>query len=110
MKKYGIETDSKKQIILYAPTWKGNDYNHPEIDVNEYISFKRTIESMIDTDKYQVLLKPHQVVYKELKKSGRMNDSLIPAFIDTNELLAVTDILISDYSSIFYDYNVGKTD
>ena len=104
MKKYGIETDSKKQIILYAPTWKGNDYNHPEIDVNEYILFKRTIESMIDTDKYQVLLKPHQVVYKELKKSGRMNDSLIPAFIDTNELLAVTDILISDYSSIFYDY------
>ena len=33
-----------------------------------------------------------------------MNDSLIPAFIDTNELLAITDILISDYSSIFYDY------
>lgn len=104
MKKYGIEIDSKKEIILYAPTWKGNDYNHPEIDVNEYIEFKRTIESMINTDRYQVLLKPHQVVYKELKKSGRMNDSLIPAFIDTNELLAITDILISDYSSIFYDY------
>lgn len=104
MKKYGIEIDSKKEIILYAPTWKGSDYNHPEIDVNEYIEFKRTIESMIDTDRYQVLLKPHQVVYKELKKSGRMNDSLIPAFIDTNELLSITDILISDYSSIFYDY------
>lgn len=104
MKKYGIDIDPKKEIILYAPTWKGNDYNHPQIDVNEYIDIKRTVESMIDTDKYQVLLKPHQVVYQELKKSGRMNDSLIPAFIDTNELLAVTDVLISDYSSIFYDY------
>ena len=104
LQKYGIDIDSKKEIILYAPTWKGSDYNHPEIDVNEYIDFKRTIESMIDTDKYQILLKPHQVVYKELKKSGRMSDSLIPAFIDTNELLAITDILISDYSSIFYDY------
>lgn len=104
MKKYGIEVDSKKEIILYAPTWKGSDYNHPTIDVDEYIDFKRTIESMIDTDRYQILLKPHQVVYRELKKSGRMNDSLIPAFIDTNELLAITDILISDYSSIFYDY------
>lgn len=104
MKKYGIDIDSKKEIILYAPTWKGSDYNHPEIDVDAYIDFKRTIESMIDADRYQVLLKPHQVVYKELKKSGRMSDSLIPAFIDTNELLSITDILISDYSSIFYDY------
>ncbi len=106
LQKYGIDIDSKKEIILYAPTWKGNDYNRPEIDVNEYIDFKRTVESMIDTDRYQILLKPHQVVYKELKKSGRMNDSLIPAFIDTNELLSITDILISDYSSIFYDYLV----
>lgn len=104
MKKYGLDIDPKKEIILYAPTWKGSDYNHPTVDVDEYIHFKRTIESMIDTDRYQVLLKPHQVVYKELKKSGRISDALIPAFIDTNELLSVTDILISDYSSIFYDY------
>ena len=102
--KYGVEVDSKKEIILYAPTWKGSDYNHPSIDVDEYINFKRDLEAIIDTDKYQVLLKPHQVVYKEMKKAGLMSDSLIPAFIDTNELLAVTDILISDYSSIFYDY------
>ncbi len=106
LQKYGIDIDSKKEIILYAPTWKGSDYNRPEIDVNEYIDFKRIVESMIDTDRYQILLKPHQVVYKELKKSGRMSDSLIPAFIDTNELLSITDILISDYSSIFYDYLV----
>lgn len=102
--KYGLDIDSKKEIILYAPTWKGNDYNHPQIDVNEYIDFKRSLESLIDTDKYQVLLKPHQVVYKELKKSGRISDSLIPAFVDTNELLSITDVLISDYSSIFYDF------
>lgn len=104
--KYGVEVDSKKDIILYAPTWKGSDYNHPSIDVDEYINFKRDLEAIIDTDKYQVLLKPHQVVYKEMKKAGLMSDSLIPAFIDTNELLSVTDILISDYSSIFYDYLV----
>jgi CDP-glycerol glycerophosphotransferase (TagB/SpsB family) len=104
LEKYGIEVNPNKEIILYAPTWKGSDYNHPQIDVDEYINFKRALEANIDSDKYQILLKPHQVVYKELKKSGRVNDSLIPAFIDTNELLSVTDILISDYSSIFYDF------
>mgnify|MGYP000223012239 CR=1 FL=1 len=67
-------------------------------------NFKRELEEYIDTDKYQILLKPHQVVYKELVKSGMFSNSLIPAFIDTNELLSITDILISDYSSIFFDF------
>ena len=31
---------------------------------------------------------------------------LIPDFVDTNELLSVVDLLITDYSSIFFDYLV----
>lgn len=104
LEKYNISIEPNKKIILYAPTWKGNDYYHPQVDVDEYINFKRTIEEHLNSDEYQVLLKPHQVVYKELQKSGRLNDSLIPAYIDTNELLSITDILISDYSSIFFDF------
>ena len=50
IKSYGVEIDSNKQIILYAPTWKGSDYYHPQVDEDEYINFKRTVESMIDTD------------------------------------------------------------
>lgn len=101
---YGIELEKNKSVILYAPTWKGSDYNKPEANVEEYYNFKRELEQLIDTDKYQILLKPHQVVYKELVKSGKFSNSLIPAFIDTNELLSITDILISDYSSIFFDF------
>ncbi|WP_370751642.1 CDP-glycerol glycerophosphotransferase family protein [Eubacterium sp.] len=102
--KYGIELEKDKQVILYAPTWKGADYNKPEVNPDDYYNFKRELEEYIDTDKYQILLKPHQVVYKELVKSGMFSNSLIPAFIDTNELLSITDILISDYSSIFFDF------
>ncbi len=104
LESYNINIEPSKKIILFAPTWKGNDYYHPQVDVDEYINFKRTIEEHLNSDEYQVLLKPHQVVYKELQKSGGLSDSLIPAYIDTNELLSVTDILISDYSSIFYDF------
>lgn len=68
------------------------------------INFKREIGRYIDTDNIRFILKPHQVVYKELVKSGMFSNSLIPAFIDTNELLSITDILISDYSSIFFDF------
>ena len=100
----GISIDSDKKIILYAPTWKGTDYYKPEINAEEFTEFKESLEQMIDTDQYQILIKPHQVVYKELAKSGNLSEMLIPAEMDTNELLSVTDILISDYSSIFYDF------
>ena len=104
LKRYNIYLKPDKKVILYAPTWKGSDYYHPQVNVNDYIDFKNTLEELIDTDEYQILLKPHQVVYKELQKSGQLNNALIPAFIDTNELLLITDILISDYSSIFFDF------
>ena len=101
---YGIIVDSKKEIILYAPTWKGNDYNKPEINPEEFTGIKKSLEQIIDTNRYQILIKPHQVVYQTLKKQGRLPDMMIPAEIDTNELLSITDLLISDYSSIFYDF------
>lgn len=104
LRKYNISIDPTKKVILYAPTWKGSDYYHPQVDVDEYINFKKTLENNLNTTEYQILIKPHQVVYKELLKSGRLDDTLIPAYIDTNELLSITDILISDYSSIFYDF------
>ncbi len=101
---FGVPVDAGKKIILYAPTWKGSDYYKPEIDAEEFTGFKNTLEQMIDTGTYQILIKPHQVVYKELAKSGKLSEMMVPAEMDTNELLSVTDILISDYSSIFYDF------
>lgn len=101
---YGISIDKNRDVILYAPTWKGNDYHKPEINVDEFTEFQNTLEQMVDTNKYQILIKPHQVVYQTLKKQGKFSNLLIPAEMDTNELLSVTDLLISDYSSIFYDF------
>ena len=101
---YGINVDETKEIILYAPTWKGNDYYKPEINVEDFTTFLNTLETMIDSKRYQILVKPHQVVYQTLKKQGKLLDFMIPAEMDTNELLSITDVLISDYSSIFYDF------
>ncbi len=105
---FGISIDEKKDVLLYAPTWKGNDYYKPEIDVEEFDRFQNTLEQIIDTDKYQILIKPHQVVYQTLKKQGKLSPAFIPAEMDTNELLSVTDLLVSDYSSIFYDFLAGS--
>ena len=72
-------------------------------DVECYYKFKQELERCIDTNKYQLLIKVHQRVY-ELSKDSLDKAFFVPATVDANEILAVTDILISDFSSIFYDY------
>ena len=89
---------------MYAPTWKGGDYGNPDIGLEEYFNFIDTLESNINTDEYQVLVKPHQIVYKHIKNNKNITSQFIPAIIDTNEILSVVDILVSDYSSIYFDF------
>ena len=93
-----------KQIILYAPTWKGTDFGRPDLSIEEYLRVKEVLEMRLDPDKYQILIKPHQVVYNALKNREDVKGLFVPAYIDADELLSITDILISDYSSIFFDF------
>lgn len=98
----GINTD--KKIILYAPTWKGNLYNQLDYNIDEFKNIIYRLEKSIDTAKYQIYLRVHYFLYKILSKDDALKDILIPFTIDTNELLSEVDILISDYSSIFFDF------
>ncbi|HEX4059031.1 MAG TPA: glycosyltransferase, partial [Galbitalea sp.] len=51
-----------------------------------------------------VLLKTHQVVHKFAAHRPDLRDLLVPNEIPTNVVLGVTDILVTDYSSIFFDF------
>lgn len=108
MRRNGVQIEEGKKIILYAPTWKGQNYSKPTVNPEEYYEFIRYIESRIDRDRYQVLVKPHQVVYQYMKEETADTEQFVPAVLDANEILAVTDILISDYSSIYFDYMVTE--
>lgn len=105
-KAYGVEIDPGKKIILFAPTWKGDNYITPDLDMQKEEQFIENLYKYIDRDKYQVLFKPHQIVYKVLRDKGLLKPTYVPATIDANEILAVSDVLISDYSSIFFDFLV----
>lgn len=103
---FGVKFDKNKKLILYAPTWRGESFGSPDISTDIYEEFKETVYKYINKNEYQVLVKPHQVVYKSLMQKGELPDYFIPSTIDTNLLLGSTDILISDYSSIFFDFLV----
>lgn len=93
-----------REIILYAPTWKGDSFVRPEDDVEELIERVERLESLIDGSRYVVLLKTHQIVHKLAAGRPELQRMLVPNQIPTNLVLGVTDILITDYSSIYFDY------
>ena len=100
----GIPVDDKRKIILYAPTWKGSSFDRADMDIARYDEFCDFLSEHIDTKKYQILIKPHPMVYKLLSDREKRSGRYIPQSIDTDELMSVTDVLVSDYSSIFFDF------
>lgn len=93
-----------REIILYAPTWKGTNFNRPEDDADELIRRVEELRARIDPDRYVVLLKTHQVVHHYAAGVPSIREYLVPNEIPTNSILGVTDILVTDYSSIFFDF------
>ena len=106
LERRGTLIDPAKKIILYAPTWKGagGDVEHAQNDIARYDEFCDYLNHHIDTSVYQILIKPHPAVYKLLSQEERASGKYISQCVDTDELLSITDILISDYSSLFFDF------
>ena len=82
----GVNYDPNKKLILWAPTWRGEKFGTPDVNPEEYLEFAETLYKYIDKDRYQVLFKPHQIVYKTLREKGLLQDTFVPATIDTNAL------------------------
>lgn len=93
-----------RSIVLYAPTWKGETFGRPDDDVDALLAHIAQIEERIDTSRYAVLLKTHQTVHALAAQRPELARMLVPNEIPTNLVLGATDILISDYSSIFFDF------
>ena len=101
--KLGIEKDERK-IILYAPTYRSNQHQTGVGYVyKEEVDFER-LQKEIGQD-YIILFRPHYFIANvfdfEKYKGFVYNVSDID---DINELYIITDLLITDYSSVFFDF------
>jgi len=101
----GIARDDRI-IVLYAPTWKGSEFARPDDDLDQLVDTVAQIQAGIDSSKYIVLLKAHQIVHRLADGRPSVKRLLVPNDIPTNVVLGLTGVLISDYSSIFFDFLV----
>lgn len=104
-RKIGIP-DGKK-VILYAPTFREYDrdgfnscFLSPPIDVKKW---KNAL-----SNKYIVLFRAH---YEVINILGIRSDGFffdVSDYPQLDELIMVSDMLISDYSSIYFDYSITE--
>lgn len=102
-KRLNIKND--KKIILYAPTWRG-EVGRVDKEIKEFVEDYKKIEKLLN-NKYHVLFRVHPLMQKELNNIG-LGGIVVSEDIDTNELLGVIDLLITDYSSIMFDFLTTK--
>lgn len=97
-----------KQVIVYMPTWRGLLHNkETDKQLRQLEGFFADIDSMLsDRDVFYVKLHPY--VKDKMDYSGYNHIREFPTEYETYDFLSATDVLITDYSSIMFDYGVTK--
>jgi CDP-glycerol glycerophosphotransferase len=101
-KKLNIPLD--KKVILYAPTWRDDDYYGPgKYKFELKLDLNRLYEEI--GDEYIVLLRMHYFIANNIDITGLEHFAYnLSHYDDIAELYLISDLLITDYSSVFFDY------
>lgn len=104
--KYQLPKD--KKVVLYAPTWRDNSYVASGYTFELKADFHKWKEIL--GEEYIVVFKPHYLIINTYEKDSSLQGFLysIPAEADIRELYVISDMLITDYSSVFFDYAILK--
>jgi CDP-glycerol glycerophosphotransferase (TagB/SpsB family)/glycosyltransferase involved in cell wall biosynthesis len=90
-------------IVLYAPTWRGSSFSDPADDLDALAAQTTALQAALGPG-IRVFLKTHQVVHRLAAQRPELTRLLVPNTIPTNVLLGAAAGLVTDYSSIFFDY------
>ena len=99
---YGIPVE--KKVVLYAPTWRDDEfyqagkYKHElKLDLD---MLKREIG-----DEYVIILRMHYLIAEQFDLSRYEGFAFdLSVGVDVNDLYLMSDVLITDYSSVFFDF------
>lgn len=101
-KKYDIP--SGKKVLLYAPTWRDDSREGGRYVYRSVTDFDYLRKNL--SDEWVILFRPHYFI------ANAFNFSKYKGFIydaseveDVNELYIISDVLMTDYSSVFFDYS-----
>ncbi len=99
----------KKEVIVYMPTWRGEMHNKKINDQLKNIMDSMMVIDDLLTDNQVFYVKLHVLVQQELNFSGFKHIKTFPVEYETYDFLNIADCLVTDYSSVFFDFaNTGR--
>lgn len=100
---FGIAAD--ETVVLYAPTYRDDDVT--ELDV-PYSLDVAALAARLGTG-YRLMLRRHYFLGHRTEFSGHSRVHDVSAYSDVSDLYLAADVLVSDYSSVIFDFAVtGK--
>lgn len=106
--KVKLNIPQDKKVIMYAPTWRDDEF----IAKGKYLfDLKIDLDNLYQElgDDYVILLRMHYLISNALDLSGFENFAVdVSNYNDISELFLISDCLITDYSSVMFDYGILK--
>lgn len=104
-KSHGIPLD--KKVVIYAPTWRDDQF---------FAKAKYKFSTALDleklkrelSDEYVLILRMHYLVADDIDLTGYEDFAYNISTGDITQLYLISDILVTDYSSVYFDYAVLK--
>lgn len=100
-----LKLPTDKKVILYAPTFREYEKdNGGNCVLSIPVDFNRWQKKL--GGEYVLLIRAHYEVYKvmQIEEGGFIKN--VSSYPRLNDLMIASDILISDYSSIFVDFSI----
>lgn len=92
-----------KKIIMYAPTFRDNDKGNFKLKLDIQL-----MKEKLEKSGYVLLLRLHPSIKKDDIKVDSIFSFDFGKYEQVSDLLIVSDILISDYSSIIFEFSIMK--
>lgn len=92
-----------KPVVLYAPTWR-SEAGEDVVDSDQLV---RDLEALTTLDIIVLYRGHHRMdrIIRDQMVGNKLSGIWIPTHdISSNELLTIVDVLITDYSSIYFDF------
>ena len=94
----------QQRILLYAPTWRDGEVDPGVPSAEEW----RRIATMLEASDSQLLVRPHPHGVGDYAEGFAISDRIrllgAAACVDVTPVLPAVDLLITDYSSIAFDF------
>ncbi len=91
------------RVVTYAPTWREDDF----IKVGEYhFRWHFDLGEMLQVlpEDVVLLVRPHYLVTDHIDVSEFEDRVVVDSTSDMSEIYLITDLLITDYSSVMFDF------